>query len=336
MQTPELGLHHHATLLYDAPRQVPRYTCPYLVEGLAQNHLCVYVVDEDVSAAAVRSTLNELHVDVRGRERRGQLLLLSYKDVYFQGGAFNQKRVLAGWEDVLSFAEARQLEGMRTVGGTAWADNYGWSASDLLQYEAKVDSLFASHPIGAICTYNRARLTLADTLAALAVHPIGMLNGNHFLHSQRARRPESNLDLLLQFATAIDDYVAGVHVVPLRAPDDLVDARRATRLFAAAISFPELHTATVLATVSELGRNILTHAGKGTLAIAATGPSGHMVLGAIDDGPGILSTDLAMLDGFSTNGSMGIGLPGTRRVMDRFQIVTEAGRGTYVFAAKLR
>ena len=55
---------------------------------------------------------------------------------------------------------------------------------------------------------------------------------------------------------------------------------------------------------------------------------------ATDKGPGIADTALAMTDGFSTGGGLGLGLPGTKRLMDDFDLVSEAGQGTTVTATR--
>jgi serine/threonine-protein kinase RsbT len=97
-----------------------------------------------------------------------------------------------------------------------------------------------------------------------------------------------------------------------------------------------LTAATKLITAgSELARNIVRYAvhGQGTVSIERTTSSvGKPGVRAefSDNGPGIADLDLAMRDGFSTAGSLGLGLPGSRRLVDEFAIDTEPGRGTTV------
>jgi len=67
---------------------------------------------------------------------------------------------------------------------------------------------------------------------------------------------------------------------------------------------------------------------------AAHTPGGDDVGVASDHGPGIADVGLAMQDGFSTADSLGLGLPGTRRLMDEFEIVSSPGAGTVVTAIK--
>src|SRR4051812_34451514 len=89
---------------------------------------------------------------------------------------------------------------------------------------------------------------------------------------------------------------------------------------------------------SELARNIIRYAthGQGTASIEQLTGGGRQGGRAVfsDAGPGIADMDLAMRDGFSTAGSLGLGLPGSRRLVDEFAIDSAAGRGTTVVIAQ--
>ena len=88
--------------------------------------------------------------------------------------------------------------------------------------------------------------------------------------------------------------------------------------------------------VSELGTNILKFAGKGTVSLARINESGHDAIQVVahDEGPGIRDVNLAMQDGYSTAETLGLGLPGVRRIMTTMKIDTAVGRGTTVVASK--
>jgi len=95
--------------------------------------------------------------------------------------------------------------------------------------------------------------------------------------------------------------------------------------------------ATLIATaISELARNIVSYARKGQITLKMVNSlnrQGILVVAA-DDGPGIADIRQALRDGFSTSGSLGLGLPGVRRLMDEFEINSEPGRGTIVTVKK--
>jgi serine/threonine-protein kinase RsbT len=89
--------------------------------------------------------------------------------------------------------------------------------------------------------------------------------------------------------------------------------------------------------ILELARNLLVHAGGGTLTFAIIDDPDHgpgMAIEARDTGPGIPNIELAMQDGYSTAQTLGAGLPGVRRLADTFQIESQVGVGTRVYAVK--
>jgi serine/threonine-protein kinase RsbT len=88
--------------------------------------------------------------------------------------------------------------------------------------------------------------------------------------------------------------------------------------------------------ISELARNIVTYAQVGEILLQVQRISGRagLVVTARDEGPGIGDIDAALRDGYSTTSSLGMGLPGTRRLMDEFTIASEVGKGTVVTTTK--
>jgi serine/threonine-protein kinase RsbT len=97
--------------------------------------------------------------------------------------------------------------------------------------------------------------------------------------------------------------------------------------------------ATLIATaISELARNIVSYARNGQVILKDIQGSNRVGIAvtASDDGPGIPDVGQALRDGFSTSGSLGLGLPGVRRLMDEFEIVSKPGQGTKVGVKKWR
>jgi serine/threonine-protein kinase RsbT len=83
---------------------------------------------------------------------------------------------------------------------------------------------------------------------------------------------------------------------------------------------------------SELARNTHLHGGGGrlTITLVADGPRRGLQLEFSDDGPGIPDLDLALTDGWSSRGGLGLGLSGTKRLMDGFTLESRPGEGTRV------
>jgi serine/threonine-protein kinase RsbT len=124
--------------------------------------------------------------------------------------------------------------------------------------------------------------------------------------------------------------------VPIRADVDILAARQAGRTVASSLAFSPSDLTVIAAAISEVARNILVYAMQGEVQLAVTEQNGRQGVTVIarDDGPGIADVTLALQDGFSTSGSLGLGLPGARRLMDDFAIQSEMGRGTIVTMRK--
>ncbi len=123
---------------------------------------------------------------------------------------------------------------------------------------------------------------------------------------------------------------------------DIVVARQSGRELAAQIGCSSTDATIIATAISEVARNILTHAGHGEVEMQAIGPEtnrrGEPAVEVIarDDGPGIRDIDQAMQDGFTTGRGLGLGLPGARRLMDEFEITSEVGKGTTIVMRKWR
>jgi serine/threonine-protein kinase RsbT len=118
--------------------------------------------------------------------------------------------------------------------------------------------------------------------------------------------------------------------------DDIVTARRRGRELAAEGGFSGSDLTVIATAISELARNIVAYAraGEMTLRVVRTGDRSGLIVIARDEGPGIDDVSLVMQDGFSTGRSLGLGLPGAKRLMDEFEIASELGRGTTVTMTK--
>ena len=126
--------------------------------------------------------------------------------------------------------------------------------------------------------------------------------------------------------------------MPVSRDADVVVARQKAREAAARAGFSGTDLTLIATAVSEIARNIVKFARRGefTFAIVAEPGRNGLLMTARDSGPGIADLPQALQDGYSTYRGLGIGLPGARRLMDEFDIVTEVGKGTTVTMAKWR
>lgn len=138
---------------------------------------------------------------------------------------------------------------------------------------------------------------------------------------------------LLDRAQQRDDEVR----IAIRADADVVGARQRVREVAARLGFSATELTVIATAVSEVARNIVRFAGAGEIVVELLDrPRAGVQVVARDAGPGIADVDQALTDGYSTYHGLGLGLPGARRLMDEFAIVSEPGHGTTVTMTKWR
>ncbi len=116
---------------------------------------------------------------------------------------------------------------------------------------------------------------------------------------------------------------------------DVITARRRGLEMALAMGFVQPEATKIAVVISELGRNIENYAGMGYITmVAQTGPQAFFEIIAQDTGPGISDVKKAMTHGYSTSRGLGVGLSGSKKLMDEFEIRSRVGLGTTVKAKK--
>jgi len=126
-------------------------------------------------------------------------------------------------------------------------------------------------------------------------------------------------------------------VVPIESEDSIIVARQSARALAQSLGFSALDQSRIATGVSELARNVVRYAtnGKGETRIRAlTDAKPGIEVVVRDDGPGIADLEQALAVGFTSGRGLGMGLPGTRRLMDEMTIESALGRGTTVTIRK--
>ncbi len=124
--------------------------------------------------------------------------------------------------------------------------------------------------------------------------------------------------------------------VTIASDGDLLSVRQSVRALALELGFSVTQTVEIVTALSEMARNMLAYAGRGELVVQRLkkGDRQGLLIVARDEGPGIPDVQKAMLDGYSTSGGLGMGLPGIRRLMDDFTIVSALQKGTTVTVEK--
>jgi serine/threonine-protein kinase RsbT len=125
---------------------------------------------------------------------------------------------------------------------------------------------------------------------------------------------------------------------PLKTSNDVVIARQRVRQWAIELRFSLVDQTKLVTAASELARNTLDH-GKGgqmTIEQLANGTKAGLRLAFEDSGPGIPDIEQALKDGFTSGSGMGLGLGGSKRLVNEFSIESEVGKGTRVTVARWR
>ncbi|MBK6513237.1 MAG: anti-sigma regulatory factor [Polyangiaceae bacterium] len=130
--------------------------------------------------------------------------------------------------------------------------------------------------------------------------------------------------------------VVAQYKLDVRCEDDVVVVRRKARQLAQLRRLDPFATAAITTAVSELSRNVLVH-GRGGIAVLEEVSDGtrYGIRATFEDqGPGIDNLERALAGGYSTTRTMGLGLSGSRRLVDRFDIQTTVGKGTMIRVEK--
>jgi serine/threonine-protein kinase RsbT len=120
--------------------------------------------------------------------------------------------------------------------------------------------------------------------------------------------------------------------------EDVVSIRQAVRQRAVELGFNLVDQTKIVTAASELARNTVQYGGGGTVTIEALENLGRrgLRLTFADEGPGIPDIEMAMKDGFTTGGGLGLGLSGARRLSNDFHIDSKPGQGTRVTITRWR
>jgi serine/threonine-protein kinase RsbT len=130
--------------------------------------------------------------------------------------------------------------------------------------------------------------------------------------------------------------IESTETLPLRTSDDVVRVRQAVRIRAVGVAFSLVDQTKIVTAASEIARNTVDYGGGGELRIEVLrdGQRRGVRLTFTDHGPGIADIGLALTDGHTTGGGLGLGLSGAKRLSNEFEIISAPGQGTKVTLAR--
>ena len=125
-------------------------------------------------------------------------------------------------------------------------------------------------------------------------------------------------------------------VLPIRTSTDVVQVRQSVRNLATSLGFSLIDQTKLVTAASELARNTLEHGGGGLVRLETltSGVRPGIRLTFEDQGPGIPDVKLALTDGYTTGNGLGLGLSGSKRLVNEFELQSKVGEGTRIIVTK--
>ena len=125
--------------------------------------------------------------------------------------------------------------------------------------------------------------------------------------------------------------IVSTESVPIKSEPDVVTVRRRVREVSAQLGLSLVDQTKIITAASELARNTVIYGGGGSMQVQTlNGPRVGLRLTFEDHGPGIPDLELALRDGFTTGSGLGLGLGGSKRLVNEFEIVSRPGEGTRI------
>jgi signal transduction histidine kinase len=167
----DLALHDHACVVLDTPGQQLAAGAAFIHAGLARNEQCFYIA-EDSRPSQVLEAVAALGSPAEEAVKRGQLAVVRPGDTYLRKGLFDPDDMLGLLRKAAEDAKAAGFSAFRGIGEMAWAAKGPPGVERLIEYESKVNTVFRSCDISAICHYDRRRFSPELMVELLRVHPV--------------------------------------------------------------------------------------------------------------------------------------------------------------------
>ncbi|KPJ66896.1 MAG: hypothetical protein AMJ45_03530, partial [Syntrophobacter sp. DG_60] len=116
----------HFCLFYQTKKDLIDILVPYFKAGLENNEFCIWVTSQSLSEKEAKKAMRKAVPNFDRYLKRGQIEIIPYAKWYLKDGTFNLKRILNAWVDKLNQALAKDYDGMRVTGNTAWLEKGDW------------------------------------------------------------------------------------------------------------------------------------------------------------------------------------------------------------------
>ena len=172
----QLGARRHACAFFNSKTDEYKVLSAFVLEGFAHGDRVVNIVDPETRLAH-RRQLRIFGVDVDDAERSNQLEVCHWDESYLDGGRFDQHRMLARAEEILSEGEAVGFPTTRGWANMEWALEGAPGVEDLVEYEARLNYILPKYDAAVVCVYDLARFESSMVVDILRAHPVAVLGG---------------------------------------------------------------------------------------------------------------------------------------------------------------
>jgi hypothetical protein len=167
----------HFCLFYETKEDLLDALISYYKGGLQRKEYCLWIVTEPLTIEEAKRALKDAVPDLDQRLEDSSLEIISRREWYLQGGAFDDKRVRARWDERLFRVSAKGYAGMRVAGDTSWLVEKDWRHfcelkdwKQLCEHEQALNEIIGKNRLSGLCTYPLAACGALEILDVLHAH----------------------------------------------------------------------------------------------------------------------------------------------------------------------
>lgn len=172
----ELDSTQHVCAFFNSKEEEYRVLLPFIKEGFERGDKAFHVIDQKHRPAHLQR-LAQAGIDVSAAERKGQIEVRRWEEAYLRDGHFDQNRMIALIEEVLTRGKAEGFSLTRLAANMEWALEDRPGVNDIVEYETRLNHLLPKHRDVVICTYDLAKFSAAVVMDILRTHPLVIVGG---------------------------------------------------------------------------------------------------------------------------------------------------------------
>ena len=217
----------HLCQFYQTKEDLIDILVPYFKAGLESNEFCMWITAEPLNEEDAKEAMEKAMPGFSKYLKRGQIEIISYKDWYVKGGAFDCDRVLQGWTSKLEKALKKGYAGLRLTGNTFWLEKKEWNT--FTDYEEAMNEVIGKYKMIAVCTYSLDKCNPNEIIDVIRNHQFALIkrSGTWALieSSERKKIAKDLLKTEQKFAALYNSMTEGVvlHDVVYDASGNAVD-----------------------------------------------------------------------------------------------------------------